>query len=80
LTYDFETKSYRLELLLKQGYYNYEYVLIRDGSRFPDATFMEGSYYEAENDYLVYVYLTTTTGRYDRLIGYQILNSIRKNL
>ena len=66
-------------MLLKQGYYNYEYVFIKDGSRFPDDTYMEGSYYEAENDYVVYVYLTTNTSRYDRLIGYQMLNSIRKN-
>ena len=80
MAYDFETKSYRLEMLLKQGYYNYEYVFIKEGSRFPDATYIEGSYYETENDYVVYVYLTTNTSRYDRLVGYQILNSIKKNL
>ncbi len=79
LSYNFETKSYELELLLKQGYYNYEYVFVRDGSRFPDATYIEGSHYDTENDYVIYVYLTTNTSRYDRLIGYQILNSIRKN-
>jgi hypothetical protein len=79
MTYNFETKSYELDLLLKQGYYNYEYVFVRESSQFPDATFIEGSYYEAENDYVIYVYLTTNTSRYDRLIGYQILNSIRKN-
>ena len=43
-----------------------------------DASYLEGSYYEAENDYIVYVYLTTNTSRYDRLIAYQILNSIKK--
>jgi hypothetical protein len=80
MTYDFDSKSYKLDLLLKQGYYNYEYVYIKDGSRFPDATVIEGSYYETENDYVVYVYLHTNTSRYDRLIGYQILNSVRKNL
>lgn len=78
MEYNFDNKTYELDLLLKQGYYNYEYVYIREDSRFPDATYLEGSYYEAENDYVVYVYLSTNTSRYDRLIGYQILNSIRK--
>ncbi len=78
MQYNFEKKSYELDLLVKQGYYNYEYAYILKDSRFPDATYLEGSYYEAENDYLVYVYLSTNTSRYDRLIAYQILNSIRK--
>jgi hypothetical protein len=78
MSYNLETKSYELDILLKQGYYNYEYVYIMDDSRFPDAAFLEGSYFETENDYVVYVYLSTNTSRYDRLIAYQILNSVRK--
>ncbi|MFC2112726.1 DUF5103 domain-containing protein [Bacteroidota bacterium] len=79
MEYNFGTKAYELDLLLKQGYYNYEYVFMRDDSLFPDAAFLEGSYYETENDYLVYVYLSTNTSRYDRLIAYQVLNSLRQN-
>jgi hypothetical protein len=78
MVYNFEKKAYELDLLLKQGYYNYEYAFIREGSKFPDATFIEGSYYEAEEDYVIYAYLSTNTSRYDRLIAYQILNSVRK--
>jgi len=77
MVYNFDKKAYELEMLLKQGYYNYEYALVREGSLFPDATFVEGSHYETENDYVVYVYLSTTTSRYDRLTGYQFLNSVR---
>ncbi len=76
MVYNYESKAYELEMLLKQGYYNYEYAYIRDGSDFPDATFIEGSYYETENDYVIYVYLRTNTSRYDRLVGYQFLNSL----
>lgn len=79
MVYNFSTKAYELDMLMKQGYYNYEYAFIRDDSRFPDAAFLEGSFYETENDYLVYVYLTTNTSRYDRLIAYQVFNSIRQN-
>ena len=78
MQFNLGSKAYELDLMLKQGYYNYEYVYIMEDSRFPDATYLEGSYYEAENDYLVYVYLSTNTSRYDRLIAWQILNSVRK--
>jgi hypothetical protein len=79
MTYNFEKKAYELDILLKQGYYNYEYAFIRKGSGFPDATFIEGSYYEAEQDYVIYAYLSTSSSRYDRLIAYQIVNSINKS-
>ncbi len=78
MEYNFEKKAYVLDMLVKQGYYNYEYVYIMEDSRFPDASYLEGSYFETENDYIVYVYLSTTTSRYDRLIAYQILNSIKR--
>jgi hypothetical protein len=78
MQYNLDTKAYELDLLLKQGYYNYEYVYIMENSRFPDAAYLEGSFFEAENDYLVYVYISTITSRYDRLVAWQILNSVRK--
>lgn len=77
MEYNFGQKAYEAAILLKQGYYNYEYAFVRNGSVFPDATFIEGSFYETENDYVIYIYLRTTTSRYDRLIGYQFLNSAR---
>jgi hypothetical protein len=80
MSYNYLNKAYELNLLLKQGYYNYEYAFIREDSKFPDATFLEGSYYETENDYVVYVYLSENTARYDRLIAFQVFNSLRQNL
>jgi hypothetical protein len=80
MSYNYVNRAYELNLLLKQGYYNYEYAFIREDSKFPDAAFLEGSYYETENDYVVYVYLSENTARYDRLIGFQIFNSLRQNL
>jgi len=65
-------------MLLKQGYYNYEYVLVSERSPVIDAFFFEGSHYETENDYIIYAYYRTNNSRYDRLVGYQIVNSVRK--
>ena len=79
LKYNFENKSYELTLLLKQGYYNYRYEYLKHGKVAGDASITEGNYYETENDYLILVYHRGSSSRYDRLIGYQIANSLKKN-
>ncbi len=79
MKYNFENKSYELHLLLKQGYYNYRYEYLQEGKSAGDASVTEGNYYETENDYIVLVYYRGSSSRYDRLIGYQITNSLKKN-
>lgn len=61
-------RQYECTMLLKQGWYNYEYSLqSKAGAPLLSAEF-EGSYYETENDYLVLVYYRGPGDRYDRLI------------
>ncbi len=79
MKFNFETKSYELSLLLKQGYYNYRYEYLQHGKIAGDASITEGNFYETENDYLILVYHRGSSSRYDRLIGYQIGNSMKKN-
>jgi hypothetical protein len=78
MEYNSERNSYEASLLLKQGYYNYEYVFVSDKTHVIDPFDIEGSYYEAENDYLIYVYYRPPNARYDRLVGYSIVNSLRQ--
>ena len=75
MTWNFETGAYELTMLLKQGYYNYMYVYVPQGSGVADHTALEGSFWETENNYQVFVYYRELAGRYDRLIGYRQLNS-----
>lgn len=76
MTWNFDTGTYELTLLLKQGYYNYMYVYVPDGSMVADHKNLEGSHWETENNYQIYVYYRDLAGRYDRLVGYRVLNSI----
>ncbi|MCQ2272262.1 MAG: DUF5103 domain-containing protein [Bacteroidales bacterium] len=69
LKYNPQTNYWETTLLLKQGYYNYQYVYVRDGQTDIDACYIEGSHWETGNDYGVFVYLTDETSLYDRLIG-----------
>ncbi len=75
MTWNFETHRYELTLLLKQGYYNYIYVYVPEGSSVADHVNLEGSFWETENDYQIFVYYKPAGARYDRLIGYTQLNS-----
>lgn len=75
MTYNFNTGMYELTLLLKQGYYNFMYVYVPQGASKADHTNIEGSYWLTENDYQIFVYYRDLAGRYDRLVGYRLMNS-----
>jgi len=77
MSWNFDTSAYELTMLLKQGYYNYYYVYVLDGSQVADHTNIEGSFWETENDYQIFVYYTEMGSRYDRLVGYRQLNSMQ---
>ena len=75
MTWNFNTSAYELTLLLKQGYYNYQYVYVPQGALSADHVNIEGSFWETENDYLLFVYYSDFAARYDRLVGFRLFNS-----
>lgn len=76
MTYDREAGVYRAEIPLKQGAYNYQYVVKpRNGSERADASKIEGNKYETRNEYGVAVYYHPAGSRADRLISYRLLES-----
>lgn len=78
MEYNLEDKAYRLRLLLKQGFYNYEYVFIEENSNIKDLSLTEGNHYETENNYLVFVYYTPQGSQYEHLIGFALLNTLKR--
>jgi hypothetical protein len=70
-------KGYELSLFLKQGYYNYMYVLKENGKKAGDESFIEGSHWETENDYTIFVYFHETGSLFDRLIAVNVLNTLQ---
>jgi hypothetical protein len=78
MNWNFELKRYEASLFLKQGYYDYQYVYIQNGDNLPDNTLLEGSHVETENDYQFFVYYHGFSSRYDRLIGFRTINSVKR--
>ena len=70
MTFNAETSQYELELLLKQGWYDYMYW-----SEDPlDELEWERSFFDTENLYEVFVYFRPMGTRGDELIAYQKVN------
>ena len=78
MTWNYELKRYEAALTLKQGFYDYQYVYIQNGDNKVDDTMLEGSHVETENDYQVFVYQRGFSSRYDKLIGYKNINSVKR--
>jgi hypothetical protein len=68
---------YKKSLLLKQGYYSYNYILRdKEGSNpMNDFTETEGNHWETENNYSIMVYYRPPGARYDHIIGFSTINS-----
>ncbi len=71
-----ERGAYEKTLLLKQGYYSYNYATKPiNGKGYPDFSQTEGDYWGTENSYTVLVYYRPFGARADELIGFTMLNS-----
>jgi hypothetical protein len=64
-------KGYEKRLFLKQGYYNYIYVYKDKNKNQVDEMMVEGSHWETENEYTVWIYYHEQGSQYDRLIVYR---------
>lgn len=78
MKYNKSIEAYEGTLYLKQGYYNYEYVLLKNNESVGDETFMEGNHYDTENDYTIYVYHQEQGTTFDKLIAVKRLNTFRR--
>lgn len=73
MQYDFNSGMYFKKLLLKQGGYNYQYWFLPKGQQKANVERIEGSFWQTQNQYTVYVYHRPWGGRYDMLIGVKVI-------
>jgi len=79
MQYSYSRGAYELRLFLKQGYYNYRYVVKDFKTGEIDQSFFEGNHSETENDYLILVYYKPQGSRYERLVGMKKINTQSPN-
>lgn len=75
MVYDYERKGYALNLLLKQGYYDYIYAVKEKNQTVADVGVVAGNFWETVNEYTIYLYLFDSVQNYDQLIGVKTILS-----
>jgi len=73
MTYNYERKAYETTLYLKQGFYSYMYAFLPNDSKTANVTFFEGSHYQTQNHYYIFVYYRAPGTTYDQLVGLAVL-------
>lgn len=77
MVYDENSKTFILNSLVKQGVVDYRYVWAGEKGNILDTSAFEGSYYQTENDYQILIYYRAPGARYDQLIAFTQLNSVK---
>lgn len=75
LLYDAGRKQFYGNLMLKQGLYDYEYVWLNNDAKNAESRPFEGSFFQTENSYQIFVYYRRPGSRWDTLVGYTNLST-----
>jgi len=76
LTFNAEEGTYKHRLFLKQGQYDYIYVLRDRKTGKIETNETEGNWWETENNYTLLIYYKPLGGRVDELVGITQINSL----
>jgi hypothetical protein len=69
MEYNADTNRFQNTMLLKQGFYNYKYVVVENNGQLNEGM-IGGNFWQTENNYKVLVYYRDLGTRYDRIIGF----------
>ena len=69
MVFNSDSGVYEIAIKLKQGFYNYKYVLVNAQGELEEDV-ISGDFYETENNYKVLVYYRDLGARYDRIVGF----------
>lgn len=75
--YNYNTLAYEAFIPLKQGFYNYQYLVAKDNGP-ADASIVEGTFFPTENNYTIIAYFRDFAADYDRVISCTTVNSVQR--
>lgn len=75
MQYNYQRKGYELSLFLKQGYYNYLYVLRDKKTGQSSLAEAEGNFWDTRNKYTIVLYFRQPGTVYDQVVGYTLIDA-----
>jgi hypothetical protein len=76
LDYNAEKGLFEKAIMIKQGFTNYGYTILKPNSTLEEENAIDGNFYQTENQYDALIYYRENNQRYDRIIGRGTANSI----
>jgi hypothetical protein len=76
MEYNPEKGVYEKAIMIKQGFVNYQYIVVDKNGNIDDENAIDGNFYQTENNYTVLVYYRENGQRYDRVVGKGDTNSV----
>jgi hypothetical protein len=77
MIYDPVQKTFNLTIPLKQGVVDYHYIWADENGKTIDENAFDGTFYQTENDYQILIYYRPPGGRFDELIAFSQLNTVK---
>ena len=78
LDYDDARKRFTGMIFVKQGLTDYHYIWVSEDGKTRDDVVFDGSHYETENDYQIFFYYRKPGGRWEELIGFNQINTVKR--
>ncbi|MGV3685118.1 MAG: DUF5103 domain-containing protein [Daejeonella sp.] len=78
LTYDEISNRFRGSVFVKQGVFDYHYIWVSGDGKTRDDIVFDGSHFETENDYQIFFYYRKPGSRWDELIGFSQVNTVKR--
>lgn len=75
LLYDAGRKQFYANIIIKQGLYDYEYAWFDNNTKTLESQAFEGSFFQTENSYQIFVYYRRPGARWETLVGYTNLSN-----
>ncbi len=75
MQYNHSKGVYEAEILLKQGYYNYQFTVVDQVTKKRDDNLLQGNWFETENSFSIIVYYRGFSDRYDRPVAFGVFDS-----
>ncbi len=78
MTFDDTSNRFRGSVFVKQGVFDYHYIWVSNDGKTRDDVVFDGSHFQTENDYQIYFYYRRPGSRWDELLGFTELNTVKR--
>lgn len=78
MEFDEDRNRFTGMIFVKQGLTDYHYIWVSEDGKTRDDVIFDGSHFETENNYQIFFYYRKPGGRWEELIGYNQINTVRR--